>query len=156
MLWVRPWKAKTKTKSRKQKTHEKWTCRTGGSALYILTFNNQLELKQYSSLDEVFVFQFLTSDPVPSYRLVQCFPIINVHANHLGNLVKNQFLEFPLWSSGLRIQHCHSYGIDHSCSLDSIPDSGNSVCHGCSWKRKKKNSVSDLIGLGWGPRFVPR
>ena len=42
--------------------------------------------------------------------------------------------------SGLRIQHCCSCGIGHSCTLDSVPDLGTSICHGCGWERKKKKS----------------
>lgn len=51
---------------------------------------NQPELEQYSSLDGVFGFQFITSGPVPSCGLG--FSIINVHANHLVNVVKIQIL----------------------------------------------------------------
>ena len=67
-------------------------------------------------------------------------------------VIKNVVLEFLLWHSGLRIrcclcsrvgsipsphsrlriQHCHNCGIGHSCSSDSIPGPGTSICHGRS------------------------
>ena len=40
--------------------------------------------------------------------------------------------EFPLWHSGLRMQHCHS------CGLDSIPGPGTSICCGCSQQKQKQ------------------
>ena len=42
-----------------------------------------------------------------------------------------------------RIQHCHSYGRGHSCSWDSIPVLGTSICCGCSHTNffKKKENV---------------
>ena len=47
-----------------------------------------------------------------------------------------------VWSlarhSGLKIWHCHSCNIGSSCSLDSIPGPGTSICHECSHKRKEK------------------
>ena len=36
---------------------------------------------------------------------------------HLGQF--QNFMEFPLWHSGLRIQRCHSHGGGRSCGLDS-------------------------------------
>ena len=38
--------------------------------------------------------------------------------------------------SGLRIQHCHSCGIGHSFSSDSIPGLGNP--HALGWPKRKK------------------
>ena len=55
------------------------------------------------------------------------------------------FKEFPLWHIGLRIQCCHSYGIDHSCSLDSIPGRWTSIYCAHRWKRKKKNWIPNII-----------
>ena len=40
--------------------------------------------------------------------------------------------------SRLRIWNCYSCGIGHSSSLDSVSGLGTYICHGCSWKRKKK------------------
>ena len=37
--------------------------------------------------------------------------------------------------SGLRIQYCHSYSIDHSCSSDSVPGWGTSICHGVAIRK---------------------
>lgn len=74
---------------------------------------------------------------------------------------KNTLLEFLLWHRGLMIQHCfcggmslnpsrHSglriwcccnCGTGCSCSLDSIPSLGISMCHRCSQERKKKKTV---------------
>ena len=58
-------------------------------------------------------------------------------------------LEFPLWCIRLRIWHCHSCGIGHSCgNSDLILGLGTSVCHGCSKKtpnpksRKQKTSCA--------------
>ena len=42
-----------------------------------------------------------------------------------------------LWHSGLRIWHCLSCGIGHSCSSDLIPGPGTSIC--CGWSQKKTN-----------------
>ena len=39
--------------------------------------------------------------------------------------------EFPLWHSGLRTWLCCSCGLGRSCGLDSVPDLGTSICHGC-------------------------
>ena len=47
-------------------------------------------------------------------------------------LQKSHIWAFPLWHSGLRIGHCCSCGIGQSCSLDSIPGLGTSICHGYS------------------------
>lgn len=46
--------------------------------------------------------------------------------------------EFPLGRSVLRIQPCHSYGMGRSCSLNSIPGSGTSICHEHRQKQKMK------------------
>ena len=37
------------------------------------------------------------------------------------------------WHSGLRLQHCHTCSIDHSCSSDLIPGPGTSVCLRAGW-----------------------
>ena len=44
-------------------------------------------------------------------------------------------MEFPLWHSRLRIQHCCSCGVGHSCGLDSIPGLGMSICYECGHKK---------------------
>ena len=54
--------------------------------------------------------------------------------------------EFLLWHSVLRI-HCCSCGIGCSCSWDSIPGWGTSICHRCSWKRKKGKKAKDFMEL---------
>ena len=43
--------------------------------------------------------------------------------------------------SGLRIWHCHSCGIGHSCGSDWIPGPGTSIRHECSQKKKKKKKT---------------
>ena len=50
--------------------------------------------------------------------------------------IKGAISEFPLWCSGLRIQHCYSCG---GCSWgsDLIPGLGTSICHGWGQKKKK-------------------
>ena len=54
-----------------------------------------------------------------------------------------------VWSlarhSGLKIWHCHSCNIGSSCSLDSIPGPGTSICHECSQKRKKKKKKGSSV-----------
>ena len=51
------------------------------------------------------------------------------------------------WCSGLRIQCCHIWGIGCSCSLDSVPDLGTSICQGCSDIKKGKKERKE-INLG--------
>ena len=50
--------------------------------------------------------------------------------------------EAQVWSlaqcSGLRLQHCRSCSISHSCCLDSLTGLGTSIYRGCSHKKKKK------------------
>ena len=48
---------------------------------------------------------------------------------------KKSVEEFLLWCNGLRIQCCHSCGID--CRCGSIPGHGNSICNGCPPKGEK-------------------
>jgi len=56
--------------------------------------------------------------------------------------VKNLAVSVVTWVqslaqwSGLRILHCCTYSIGHSCSLDSNPGPGTSICHGCGQKKK--------------------
>ena len=52
----------------------------------------------------------------------------------LGSLLR---CRFDPWN-GLRIQHCHSCGLGHSCGLDSIPCPVTSICHGCCQKDNSK------------------
>ena len=40
--------------------------------------------------------------------------------------------------SELRIQHCFSCSVGHSCSSDSIPGLRTSTCHRCSCKKQKQ------------------
>ena len=42
----------------------------------------------------------------------------------------------PAWHSGLRIPHCHRYGLDHNCSSDLIPGLGTPYAMG--WPKKEK------------------
>ena len=46
-----------------------------------------------------------------------------------------------VWHGGLRIWHCYSCGIGHSCSSDLLPGLGTSICCGCDQKEKKKNNT---------------
>ena len=43
-----------------------------------------------------------------------------------------------MWRSGLRIWHCHSCGVGHSCGSDSIPGLGTSIRHRCGKEGRKK------------------
>ena len=54
-------------------------------------------------------------------------------ANKKIKKVTEEFLH-----NGLRIWHCHGYGIGHSCGLDLIPGLGASICHWCSHKRTEE------------------
>ena len=44
----------------------------------------------------------------------------------------------PGQCKGLRIWHCHSWGIGHSCYSDLFPGLGTSICYRCSQKTKTK------------------
>ena len=61
--------------------------------------------------------------------------------------IKRKIEAFTLWRSGLRIWGCCCYGIGHSCSLDSIPGLGTSICHGDSQKKKGKKLKCNEIML---------
>ena len=43
----------------------------------------------------------------------------------------------PWWLSGLRMWHCHCYGLGHCCGTGSVPGLDTSACHQCSTKTKK-------------------
>ena len=46
-------------------------------------------------------------------------------------LKKNKALaQVPMWCSGLRIRHGHSYGAGHNGSAGSIPGPGHFMCRG--------------------------
>ena len=49
--------------------------------------------------------------------------------------------------SGLRIQCCLGYGIGRSCSSDSVPGPGTSICRRCGPKRREKGRNRLVI---WG------
>ena len=49
-------------------------------------------------------------------------------------------LAVPLWSSGLRIWHCHCSSRGHCCGSGSIPGPGTSTCHGHGQKNKKEQN----------------
>ena len=52
------------------------------------------------------------------------------------------WVSFPAQQSGLKIRHCHTCCISPSCSLNSIPGLGTSICRGCGWGEKKKQKQS--------------
>lgn len=56
------------------------------------------------------------------------------------------FMGVLLWWRGLRIQHCHCYGIG------LIPGPGASICHGTGQK-KKMDKFSSLIVIDWTITF---
>ena len=58
------------------------------------------------------------------------------HSNILTK--ENTFLEFSMWHSGLRIQHC-LYG-----GTGSIPGPGTFMCHGCNQKKDKTIHLKHL------------
>ena len=39
-----------------------------------------------------------------------------------------------------KIWHCHCCGLGHGCGTSSVPSLGTSRCHGCSQKKKKRQS----------------
>ena len=54
----------------------------------------------------------------------------------------------PCWSSGLRIQHCHSSSLGRCCGVVSIPGLGTSIflyAVGTAKKKKKKKRNEALI-----------
>ena len=67
----------------------------------------------------------------------------SVGATPLWPWMMHKWREFPLWCSGLRIQHCSYYGIGGNCSLDSIPGSEASVTQ--VWPLKKIKEIVDDI-----------
>ena len=46
------------------------------------------------------------------------------------------------WVRELRIWHCCGCGVDYSCSSDSTPSLGTSICHRCGPKKKKKKRIT--------------
>ena len=52
--------------------------------------------------------------------------------------------EYPLWSSGLRIQCGCSCGIDSSCSSDLILGPGTSIHHKYGQKKKKRKKKKTI------------
>ena len=50
--------------------------------------------------------------------------------------------EVPVWYSGLRTWHCHSWGAIHNCGTGLSPGPGSSTCYGHG---KKKNLNSKAI-----------
>ena len=77
----------------------------------------------------------LLHNPVPlgQHSLVSPLHIHIYQGQELGQ-------EFLLWHSGLRIWHCCSCGLGHSCTLDLTPGLGTSICYGC----KKKKIINNL------------
>ena len=57
-------------------------------------------------------------------------------------------LEFPLWYNGLRIRHCHSCGVGHSCRWDSVPGLGTPYAVGTTRKKKKIRKAGALQNIG--------
>ena len=53
-----------------------------------------------------------------------------------------------------RIWHCHSCGIGHSCSSDSTPGLGTSLCHACSHKKEVKIKSAKSLEHETTPKFV--
>ena len=63
-------------------------------------------------------------------------------------LHKKIFSRIPWWLRGLRIWHCHCYGLGHCCGVGSIPGLGTSACHGCGQNKNKKRysqSVNPIL-----------
>ena len=60
---------------------------------------------------------------------------------------KENMRAFPLWCKGLRIWHCHRYGVGHSCSSDSIPGLVTSICHRRRGEKKKRKYEDFKKGL---------
>ena len=65
-------------------------------------------------------------------------------------------VQSPAWQSGLRIPHCHSCGIGHSCGSDLIPGPGTPPAVGWPKKRRRRRKkkkkpmrgdVSNTFGL---------
>ena len=56
------------------------------------------------------------------------------------NVIIKKAEEFQLWHSGLRIQHCCSCGVDHSCGSNAVPGLGTSIFSGCSKNKQIKNT----------------
>ena len=50
----------------------------------------------------------------------------------LGNIKDSKVLEFSLWCSELRIQHCYCSGSGRCCGVGSFPDLGTFICLGCA------------------------
>ena len=75
------------------------------------------------------------------------FPLVQRNRRRLGSAGTQ--VPSPAWHRGLRIQHCHSCGIGHTCSSDLIPGPGAPHAMGRpKWKFKK--------GVGGGdPRGSP-
>ena len=46
-------------------------------------------------------------------------------------------VEVPFWLSDVRIQHCCSCRVGHSCGVGSTPGPATFTCHGCIKKKKK-------------------
>ena len=62
-------------------------------------------------------------------------------------MIKTCSLEIPLQLHGLRIPCCCSCGIGHSCSSESIPDPGTSIC--CEGSRKKNVQPRSSLVAWW-------
>lgn len=57
------------------------------------------------------------------------------------DVIQHPIVELQLWCFGLRFWHCHSYGVCHSWSSDSIRDLGSSICYKYGQKRKNKKQI---------------
>ena len=95
----------------------------------------------------------ISSAPVIKVKLKnKCIHNVKINTKKIigesGKSYKNKVSRvFPLWCHGLRIWHCLSCSIGLSCSSDSTPGQGTSICHGCSRKRKKKisNAIKTIL-----------
>ena len=82
---------------------------------------------------------------------------------YFGNIEIGKLWKFPLWHRGLmiqivsgvglipsvaqvlRIRHFRSYGLDHTCSSNSIPGRGISLWHKGDWKRRRREEIEKFF-----------
>ena len=60
--------------------------------------------------------------------------IINANTKIKKNEINRIYHRVPRWHSGLRIWHCHCYGLGRSCGAGFIPGLGMSMV----WEQPKK------------------
>ena len=94
----------------------------------------------------------------PLHFKVNCFFFWSSHCDAVGKgpsisaaawVTAEALVWFPAQYSGLRIHRCCSCGVGYSCNLDLIPGPGNSICHECDQKEKRKNFFLPNLLLLW-------